>query len=238
MTLLFGIAALLVILWFLKIFSTADLHRLGRMVRAPALMKKAGGVGVLILASILQARGQIVIGGILDFLGLYMLGVMPGLPASWGARTKKSSGQTSRVRSAFVEMELDHDSGAMRGVILTGPREGTRLEALDVPTLIAFLAEIDEDSRALLATYLDRRDPGWREHAQSDAATGQRGAPRGPMTEQEAYEVLGLKPGAEAEDIVSAHRALMKRLHPDLGGTNYLAARINEAKDTLLRQHR
>src|SRR3954447_8309345 len=111
MTLLFGIAALLVILWFLKIFSTADLHRLGRMVRAPALIKKASGVGVLILASILQARGQIIIGVILDFLGLYMLGMMPGLPASW-ARTQKSSGQTSRVRSAFVEMELDHDSGA------------------------------------------------------------------------------------------------------------------------------
>jgi hypothetical protein len=167
-----------------------------------------------------------------------MLGVMPGLPAGWGARTQKSSGQASRVRSAFVEMELDHDSGAMRGVILAGPRAGTRLEALDVPTLVALLADIDEESRALLATYLDRRDPAWREHAQSDAATGQRSAPRGPMTEQEAYEILGLKSGASAEDIVGAHRALMKRLHPDLGGTNYLAARINEAKDTLLRQHR
>jgi len=238
MTLLFGVAALLVILWFLKLFSKTDVHRFATMIRSPALKKKAGGVGVLILASVLQARGQILIGVALDFLGLYLLGMVPRLPAGWRARTQKSSGQVSRMRSAFLEMELDLDSGALRGVIIAGAREGTRLESLDVPTLIAFLAEIDEDSRALLATHLDRRDPAWREHAQSDPAAGQGGAPRGPMTHQEAYEVLGLKPGAKTEEIVSAHRTLMKRLHPDLGGTNYLAARINEAKDTLLRQHR
>ena len=76
------------------------------------------------------------------------------------------------MRSAFLEMELDHDTGAMRGVILAGPRAGTQLEALDVATLVGLLAEIDEESRALLAAYLDRRDAGWREHAQADAATG------------------------------------------------------------------
>ena len=238
MTLLFGIAALLVILWFLKLFSTADVQKFATMIRSPALKKKAGGVGVLILASVLQARGQILIGVALDFLGLYLLGMVPSLPAGWGARTQKSGGQVSRVRSAFLEMEMDLDSGAMRGIIIAGPREGTRLESLDVPALVAFLAEIDEESRALLAAYLDRRDPAWREHAQSDPATGQGAAARGPMTHQEAYEVLGLQPGAKTEEIVSAHRTLMKRLHPDLGGTNYLAARINEAKDTLLRQHR
>ena len=144
----------------------------------------------------------------------------------------------SRVRSSYLEMELDHDSGAMRGVIIMGPRAGTRLEALDTATLIGLLTEIDEESRALLAAYLDRRDAGWREHAQSDAAAGRGGASRGPMTHEEAYQILGLQPGASTEDIVNAHRALMKKLHPDLGGTNYLAARVNEAKDTLLGQHR
>ena len=238
MTLLFGIAALLVILWFLKLFSTADVQKFATMIRSPALKKKAGGVGVLILASVLQARGQIIIGVALDFLGLYLLGMVPRLPAGWGARTQKSGGQVSRVRSTFVEMEMDLDSGAMRGIIIAGAREGTQLEALDVPTLIAFLADIDEESRALLAAYLDRRDPAWREHAQSDTATGLGRAAGGPMSHQEAYQILGLEPGAKAEEVVSAHRTLMKRLHPDLGGTNYLAARVNEAKDTLLRQHR
>jgi hypothetical protein len=238
MTLLFGLAALLVILWFLKLFSKADVQKFAGMIRSPALKKKAGGVGVLVLASVLQARGQILIGVALDFLGLYLLGMVPALPARWGARTQKSGGQVSRVRSTFLEMEMDLDSGAMRGIIIAGPREGTRLESLDVPTLVAFLADIDEESRALLATYLDRRDPAWREHAQSDPATGLGGTAGGPMTHQEAYQILGLQPGAKAEEIVSAHRTLMKRLHPDLGGTNYLAARVNQAKDTLLRQHR
>src|SRR6266700_5343256 len=238
MTLFFGLAALLVILWFLKLFSKADVQKFATMIRSPALKKKAGGVGVLILASVLQARGQIIIGVALDFLGLYLLGMVPGLPAGWGARTQKSGGQVSRVHTTFLEMEMDLDSGAMRGIIIAGAREGTRLESLDVPTLVAFLADIDEESRALLAAYLDRRDPAWREHAQSDTATGQGGTAGGPMTQQEAYQILGLEPGAKAEDIVSAHRTLMKRVHPDLGGTNYLAASINAAKDTLLRQHR
>src|SRR5258707_6314826 len=95
MTLLFGLAALLVILWFLKLFSTADVQKFAAMIRSPALKKKAGGVGVLILASVLQARGQIIIGVALDFVGLYLLGIVPRLPAGWGARTQKSGGHSS-----------------------------------------------------------------------------------------------------------------------------------------------
>ena len=144
------------------------------------------------------------------------------------------------MRSAFVEMELDHDTGAMRGRILAGRHEGASLDALDVATLAGFLADIDEESRALLMAYLDRREPRWREHAQGDAAagSGRRGWSTGKMTEEEAYQILGVQPGASAEDIGRAHRSLMKKLHPDQGGSTYLAARVNEAKDVLLRRHR
>ena len=232
MTVLFGLVALAILLWAAQKYLQADPRKLA------AVLKLSGGITLLAFAAFLGARGEIAIAAPLAAAGLGLLGWLPFGPAGFGARTQKSAGQVSRVRSAFLEMELDHDSGAMRGRILAGPREGTRLESVDVETLIGLMSEIDEESRALLAAYLDRRDAGWREHAQADAATGRGGAPRGPMSHEEAYQILGLQPGAKAEEIVRAHRTLMKRIHPDQGGTNYLAARVNEAKDTLLRQHR
>jgi DnaJ-domain-containing protein 1 len=126
----------------------------------------------------------------------------------------------------------------MRGRILAGKHEGVPLEALDVATLMATLPDIDEESRALLMAYLDRREPGWREHADRGADTRAVPPRSGKMTEEEAYQILGLQPGASAQDIGRAHRALMKKLHPDQGGSTYLAARVNEAKDILLRRHR
>jgi len=232
MTLLFGLAALAVLLWMAQKYLQADPRKLA------AMAKPAAGTAALGFAGFLALRGQYAIAAPLAFVGFGLLGWMPFGPAGFGARTQKSTGQVSRVRSAFLDMELDHDTGAMRGVIVAGPRQGTQLDALDVDTLIGLIGEIDEESRALLAAYLDRRDAGWREHAQADAAAGRSSAPRGPMTHEEAYQILGLERGASTEDIVGAHRTLMKKLHPDLRGTNYLAARVNEAKDTLLRQHR
>src|SRR5260221_13233575 len=107
------------------------------------------------------------------------------------------------MRSAFMEMELDQDTGAMRGRILAGRHEGAALDALDVATLTGFLPEIDEESRSLLMAYLDRREPAWREHAQGDAAPGthRRAGSGGKMTEGKAYQILGVEPGARPEDV-------------------------------------
>ncbi len=94
-----------------------------------------------------------------------------------------------------------------------------------------------EPARDVLAAYLDRRPPGWREQAQGNARPERPApAPSGRMTEQEAYQILGLQPGASDDDVVRAHRGLIKKLHPDQGGSTYLAARVNEAKDILLRR--
>jgi DnaJ-domain-containing protein 1 len=136
-------------------------------------------------------------------------------------------------------MTLDHESGAISGRILTGPQAGRSLDEFDLPELAAMMAGFDAESCALLESYLDRRFPAWRQHAQGDAAGRQRReTSSGKMTTEEAYQILGLKPGAGPDEIGRAHRTLMKKLHPDQGGSTYLAARVNAAKDTLLRTHR
>jgi hypothetical protein len=232
-TILLGIAGLVLALWAVYKFSNANTRNLAEN------LKVAGGLGALAGAVLLTARGQVGLALPLGAAGLALLGWWPGMPAGFGKRWNKTPGQVSRVRTAFVEMELAHDTGAMQGRILAGPYEGTTLDALNVPTLTRLLGQIDEESRALLAAYLDRRDPRWREHADADAASGSGGAAGGgPMTQEEAYQVLGLQPGASAEELARAHRTLMKKLHPDQGGSTYLAARVNQAKDVLLRRHR
>jgi DnaJ domain len=233
-TLLFGLVVLALGLYALNAFTKVNPHT------AAIVLKTGGGVGALVIAVFLGLRGRLDVAIPLGLTGLGLLGWLPWSIPGFGARTQKSSGQVSRVRSAFVEMELEHDTGAMRGRILAGPHEGKSLDALDLTTLTGFLVEIDEESRALLMAYLDRRQPSWREHAQADAAAGAGGATwrSGKMTEEEAYQVLGVQPGASAEEVGRAHRALMKKLHPDQGGSTYLAARVNEAKEVLLRRHR
>ncbi len=231
-TLVIGALVLLFGLWVLGKLSKANPKIVARILKA------SGGLLAIGAAAFLFMRGQIGLAVPLGAAGLGLLGWLPFGPAGFGPRTQKSTGQVSRVRSAFVEMELDHDTGAMHGRILAGRYEGMVLDAIDVQTLARLLSEIDEESRALLVAYLDRRDPAWSEHAQGDAAAGRAAASSGKMTEQEAYQLLGIEPGATPEDISRAHRSLMKKLHPDQGGSTYLAARVNEAKEVLLRRHR
>ncbi len=233
MPLLFGIVVLILLLWAVNAFSKADPKQAARLLRY------IGGVAALIFALFLLLRGEIALAVPVGAVGLGWLGWLTLWPASFGGRTQKRPGQVSRVRSPFLEMELDHDSGAMRGRILAGRHAGYALDALHPQTLIGLIGEIDNDSRQLLMAYLDRREPRWREHAQGDAGARQASsAARGKMTEEEAYQILGLQPGAGAQEIGRAHRSLMKKLHPDQGGSTYLAARVNEAKDVLLRSHR
>jgi hypothetical protein len=228
----FGILALIVVLFLLGGFSKANPHTMA------IALKATGGTGALVVAALLALRGRIDIAVPLGVFGFGLLGWLPWSIPGFSQRTQKSTGQVSRVRSAFVEMELDHDTGAMRGTILAGPHVGQSLDGFDVAALAAFLPNIDEESRALLMAYLDRREPAWRENVQGGAAAGPGSWSTGKMTEEEAYQILGLAAGASVDDIGRAHRALMKKLHPDQGGSTYLAARVNEAKDVLMRRHR
>lgn len=157
-------------------------------------------------------------------------------------------GQTSTVETRFLRMTLDHDSGAMSGVVREGPFRGRALDELDETELVELWRDCraeDEQSAAVLEAYLDRlHGQDWRSATGFDRAEGKAGngnasgetqAPSGgTMTLEEAYAVLGLARGASEEDIRSAHRRLMSQYHPDRGGSNYLAAKINQAKDLLI----
>ena len=231
---IFGIIVLVLLLFAVKSFSTADPKHLARLLRY------IGGGVALLIAVFLILRGQIGPAVSIGLFGLGLFGYLSLWPINLGARTQKTAGQVSRVRTKFLEMELDLDNGSIRGQVLEGRYQGAALDDLDLSALIALLGDMDEDSRQLLTAYLDRRHPHWREQSMGDDAEKNRSRDlrNTRMTEEEAYQILGLQPGAIAGDIARAHRSLMKKLHPDQGGSTYLAARINEAKEVLTRRKR
>ncbi len=147
-----------------------------------------------------------------------------------------SGGQSSQVRTRYLHMRLDHDSGAMSGSVLAGRYQGRELGQMNLQELLDLLEEcaVDDQSANLLQAYLDREHgDAWREQAGAGARAAGSAAP-GEMTREEAYEILGLANGADRDAIIAAHRRLMQKLHPDRGGSAWLATRINLAKDLLL----
>ncbi|MBX3577911.1 MAG: DnaJ domain-containing protein [Rhizobiaceae bacterium] len=198
-------------------------------------MRLAGPIAVGFAGVVLLLLGRFGVGGTLISGAL-----------AWYASTRyrrqsvPAPGKRSTVRTAALEMELDHDTGGLEGLVLAGAFEGRMLGTMSMEELIKLRAELsgDFESIQLLETYLDSNFPVWRDHAQANEGAGLRGAPgSGAMTKEEAYKVLGLEAGASAADVRKSHRRLMQRLHPDLGGSSFLAARINEAKDILLSDH-
>jgi len=239
-TLIAGALAVFVIYMLLQMFRAANPAILARGV------KIGGGVVALAVAAFTGIKGELAVAIPLGIFGAGLLGWSPfgtagfsAIGGMFGGGAAKSAGQTSQVRSQFLDMTLDHDSGALSGTIVAGPNAGHSLDQFDLPQLAAMMAGFDAESVALLESYLDRRFPAWRQDTQSDGAgRNDRAASSGKMTNEEAYQILGLQPGAGRDEISHAHRSLMKKLHPDQGGSTYLAARVNEAKDTLLRTHR
>ena len=231
-----GLAALLILVFGARLLATANPQTLALVLR------KGAGVALLLLALFLIARGALPLAIPLAFFGLALLGMKTGLWFGAGGpfgSADKSPGQKSEVRTDALEMALDHDSGHMEGRILKGQFTGRTLSSLSDEDVLVLLEELrgsDEQGTVLIEAYLDRRAQGWREGPE-DAARDRPRQPqgaRGRMTREEAYEVLGLAKGANEDEIRAAHRKLMMKLHPDQGGSTYLAARINEAKDVLV----
>jgi len=191
-------------------------------------------VAVVIALALLAATGRLnwlvpIIAIALPFLTLATSGLRERIARALFPQSATSTGQpTSSAEALYLTMTLDHATGQMDGEVRKGRYTGRRLSQLSVGELTALATEIDDpDSLRLLESYLDRTHPGWRE-------TGPDGTAEASMTREAALEILGLAPGATREDIVAAHRRLIQRLHPDRGGSTFLAAQINGAKKVLI----
>lgn len=198
---------------------------------SPAASPSVLGAGVIAAAIWLFVFRLFAVALLLLVVGAIMLA--PGNTA----RSGHAPPRRSRVRSAHLEMTLDHESGDIDGQILCGPRETQVLSDLSLSELLQFLSEIrtDEESLKLLETYLDRAYPGWHDHADRNAHDHET-APSGAndMSREDAYRVLGLEPGSGKDEIREAYHRLIKRLHPDSGGSAVLMAQITAARDRLL----
>ena len=233
MNLVIGLILLFLLVQAIKQFGRMDAATAARIVR------HGGGVLGMIGALLLLLRGRFglaatVAGMMANFAGWKTTGGASTLFRDVGGGARP--GRASTARSAMVEMRLDHDSGAMTGTILAGAYGGRAVETLSRPELVSLrqeLARDDPDGVSLLEAYLDRRFAGWRE-ADQGQRQGRDGG--GAMSRREALEVLGLVEGASTPDIVRAHRTLMKKFHPDHGGSTTLAARVNQAKDVLVQR--
>ncbi len=220
-----GLIALALGYWALKTFAAANPGHLAR------LAVRIAGAASLVVAAILVARGGLTLAIPVALLGFWLLS-NPNV----SDRIATSPGQTSRVETEHLEMELEHASGRMRGRVRKGFFAGRRVENLK-PVELAHLWQdcrfTDPESARLIEAYLDRVHPTWRD----DLARAEAEEPKGPdgrMSRDEALEILGLSGQPGADEVRRAHRELMLKLHPDRGGSTYLAAKVNEAKEVLL----
>jgi DnaJ domain len=230
--LLGGFAVLSGFLMLVYLFVNADPARLARGLKVTGIV-----IAVLAVATL-------AVSGRLAALLMPLAMLMPALIRVRSLLDRyrpPSGGQTSTVATPFLRMTLDHDTGSMTGTILRGRFSGMRVEELGPADLLALLRECraeDDEGARLLEAYLDRVHPDWRDELAGERAGSSAGSARpasGDITVEEAYAILGLAPGADAEAIKEAHRRLMVKLHPDHGGSDYLATQINRARDVLLR---
>lgn len=212
----------------------AVLILLGWRRRAPGSIQGANLGTVLPLAGValLFVLGTRLPGGIAVLLSLPLLyGLWQVARKAAGGRPS-TQGQTSTVETENLRMVIDHDTGDMTGDVLRGRFAGRAVEGLGVDALREVLRECagaDPQGARVIEVYLDRMHPGWRDGSEA----GARGSGT-ELTREQALKILGLSEGASRREVVDAHRRLMQKLHPDRGGSGYLAAQVNRAKDLLL----
>ena len=225
---------------FTLLLALAFLYLTLRWFQRQSQRKRAGvgltaiGLGLVTLAALGRLPWVVgLIGGFLSLLAVVVLLLRPGRDDR--LHEQGSTDKQSVVETRFLRMTLDHATGEMAGQVLTGRHAGQALEALSLKQLLELLndfVEADDESAALLRAYLDRNyGTDWQDASAEERAED---GISGEMTRGAAYAILGLEEGASEEQIIAAHGRLIQRLHPDRGGSTFLAAKINQARDLLL----
>lgn len=236
--LIIGLVLLVAFLWAGNKLSRIPAARIAKGARF-------GGVAVLVgLAGLLLLTGRFhMVSQVLALAGQAMRARTafkraPGFEDVDMASAKAGGGP--KINTAYLSMQLDEQTGSISGSFLNGPMQGRNLGDLPVETLVGSLSGMSDDPESirLMEAYLDRAFPRWREdHHEAAGARSAGAADASGMSKDEAYEVLGLEPGVGPDDIRGAHRRLMANIHPDKGGSTYLAAKVNLAKEVLLKLH-
>ncbi|MEZ5823733.1 MAG: DnaJ domain-containing protein [Geminicoccaceae bacterium] len=231
-----GMATLFAAMFAARRFTSARPRDIARVIRTfVATLSGLAGMGFL-------AAGRFGLAILLfaaTVITLYRLR-QSGRPASrWNAGSNASPGGTSEVETSLLRMRLDRSTGEVEGEVLRGPLEGRELSSLALGEWLDLLrlARLeDEPSVSLIEASLDRHHPDWRDFAdgRSERGDDMANAADGAMTDEMAFDILGLSPGADAAEIRAAHRKLMANFHPDRGGSTYLASQINRAREHLL----
>lgn len=215
--------------WFLR----ANPSSMARILRVMALALGGIGIGGLLIFGLRFLPGLLP-----ELLGLAGVAITALIVRAVrrrpsGGFSSPGAGQRTQVRTAFLQAWIDHASGEVGGTVLAGRFAGRTLDVLTDAELLELREDCarDADSLRVMEAYLDRRlGADWRSARQAPPPSN----PRTDMTRDEALGVLGLEEGATEADVRAAHRRLIQRMHPDVGGTADLAARINRAKDVLL----
>jgi DnaJ domain len=228
-----GVLILLGVIAMLRAYASANPTTLATAAKRTALGSAALGAILLLLRVPLLGIAFILVGAALP-LALRWNALWPDFRAGAG----RPRGKTSRIATKYLTMELNHNSGVIEGRVLAGRHRDRRLAELTVEQLLEVREDCqadDAESVTLIEAYLDRFHADWRSRQAGGPSSGGPARPAAAaMTREEAYEVLGLQPGASDAEIRDAHHRLMIKLHPDHGGSDYLATKINQARDLLL----
>lgn len=237
--LLLGFAALGGLLLLGRWYTRADAKTLLKVL-------KRVGIGLIVLAAlalIVTGRFGLALGAAAFLLPWVIrtfgtAGAAGGGAYAGGASGAAAGGGESSIRTRFLHMSLDHASGQLDGEIVGGAQAGRRLSDIDEASLISLLSDYrgqDPQSAQLLEAYLDRTFPDWRQHAASRGEHAHAGSSEPTaMSREDALRILGLEPGASEAEVKAAYHRLIAGLHPDRGGSDYLAAQVNRARDVLL----